>query len=330
MTTMKKNLQYLFLLLFVVAIGGVLPSCSNQVGYIWDFSSRKIEIEIVDEEGTPLIEPTTHWGDERLKSIQFTFEGESFYYQGLPAQVLRARPEAYRNVGIQREKRSYVLTFGEFQPKYVKSEIEINIPNVGKHSIQFTFDANPIGRNPNITQRLWVDGKQQDAKERFRVRLVVDRKKWESYTPSSGYTSEHLPVTLYFAGAIPPINTTSPQNTFVIYNGKKLGIEKEYKGDPIYSKSLVFTHGRSAFISSEEGGVVLPFYSFGPFDPAKQYENEKFTLCVMGNNYNIEFTAKLGKDGKSVFSAKLLDAQGSQQVDKKVYFRNGPLIFLSR
>ena len=105
---MKKNLQYLFLLLFVVAIGGVLPSCSNQVGYIWDFSSRKIEIEIVDEEGTPLIEPTTHWGDERLKSIQFTFEGESFYYQGLPAQVLRARPEAYRNVGIQREKRSYV------------------------------------------------------------------------------------------------------------------------------------------------------------------------------------------------------------------------------
>lgn len=328
----KHNLQYLFLLLFVVTIGGYLTSCSNLGGkVIWDFASRSIEIELVDEEGYSLIEPTTRWGDERLKSIQFEFNGEKFHYEGLPNQQLRALPEAYREVGIKKERSSYLLTFGEFQPHYVKQEIKVTIPGDGVHTIVFTYSARPTGNKPNVSRDLWLDGNKIPCETGYRVRLVIDKKRWQDYNSNVAEDAPtYLPVTLYFAGIYAPLETLSASNTFVIYKGKKYELVKDYKDDPIYAKDLLLTCGKSAFLMGEEGSFAQPFLSFGPFDPQEKYDKEELTLAIQGTPYRVAFTAKLDDNRDPIMDVTLLDTQGADYLEKKMYFRNGPLILLPR
>lgn len=328
----KYNLQYLFLLLFVGTIGGYLTSCSNLGDtLIWDFASQTIEIEIVDEEGYSLIEPTTRWGDERLKSIQFEFKGEKFHYEGLPNQQLRALPESYRAVGIKKERSSYLLTFGEFQPHYVEQEIKVTIPGDGVHTIVFTYSARPVGNKSNMSRALWLDGKKVSCETGYRVRLVIDKERWQDYNSSVAEDAPtYLPVTLYFAGIYAPLDKITASNTFVIYKGEKYELVEDYKGDPIYAKDLLLTCGESAFLMGEEGSFAQLFLSFGPFDPQKKYDKEELTLAIQGTPYRVAFTAKLDDNGDPIMDATLLDTQGTDYSEKKMYFRNGPLILLPR
>lgn len=338
---MKKiSVNYLFLLLFAVTISGCSlgPDGGNDP-LIWDFNSQVLKIEIVDQDGHSLIDPNTRQGDKRLKSISFEWDDETYRYEGLPARQLRAVPEYYKGVSLERSKSSYLLTFGEFQPHYRNAKIEIEIPGIGEFDVRFTYTASPKGTNPNIRKSVTVNGVPvNNPEDPFQIRLVVDRKKWDNYS-SNRHEATYLPVTLYF---VPSYNSKysfeniNKQRVAVLYNNKRYRYNDDYYDeddyevgkDPIYLNKLTLYGGKTSFLTSNSGYWGNTFFAFGPFDPAKNYEKEKLTFVLLDHSFEIEFTAKLDSEGIPFYDATIISGDNNGRTEKKCYFRNGPLVFL--
>lgn len=338
---MKNRLKYLFLLLFVVVIGGCF-SCSPRGGEapIYDFVSRDLVFDIVDGHGRSLINPDTPWGDQRLKSIVFTMDGEEYRYEGKSAGELRAIPEFYRGVHLKKDKSDYCLTFGEFQPHYKDQKVTMNIPGVGVYNIVFDYYVREKMINDISAEgAVELNGEPYSGdplyNDPFRIRIEVDEEQWADYESDLGEDlPKYLPVTLYFFPSGSASDSydswTKEKELWVNYGGNRYNYQVVPEGvDPIYVEEPFFYGGRSSFLLPDYAHP-LDYLAFGPFDPGENLEEEKIDLNYKGTLYNITFTAKLDPEGNVIYDATLADTQNDPDLGKKLYFRNGPLIYLPR
>lgn len=334
----SQRKKYLFLLLFVVTIGGYLSSCSSKPfgggqDIIWDFTSSELAFELVDEKGNPLIEPYTPAGDARLKSLVMHMQGREFRYRGLPERELRAMPEFYRTLEVKRDKGSFLLTFGEFQPHYKRERLTLVIPGVDTYEIVFTNHVVTRGRQAFRTELLWINGTLQNQQNNpLRGRIVIDRAKWDAYSATEEgkvAQGDHLPVTIYFFGK--RMFTQEPTASRLVYRSKsyELIAEEQLEGDPIWQNEPHFYKGlhNTSVLGRASDGV--PYYAFGPFDPAKGFHNEILELQLSeGIRAKVSFSAWIDQEGKVVYEATRLDEKNNPIDEKKLYFRNGPMIYL--
>lgn len=344
MTKAIKYVKYftfnLFLLLFVVMISAcsVSPGGSglkpNEPNIIWDFSSVKLRISIVDEKGHSLIQPHNAACDARLRTIKMEWNGETYPYGGLNGRQLRALPEFYHGLTCEQSGSIYVLTFGEFQPLYGQKQIlKLSIPGIKDYTIEFIHTVKTGLGTPQYQSKVWLDGNKVSSSNPFNITITINKEEWEK-----GYKDiRYNPVTLYFTN--PNWFKMEPDHNekdfSLTFRGKVYTLSSSFGTDNVDLGTIdapLFYCGKSPFVHS----ALTPnqfmrgsyFLAFGPFDPLVRYHNEPIILRTKGNKeYKILFTSYIDPDSKElVYYASIED--NKESANNYTYFRNGPLVIL--
>ena len=340
---MKKTTQYLFLLLFVVAISGCLPFNDGGNGLIMDYANISLKIDLTDSEGHPLIIPKTKEGEAYLSEVYIKWNDRKFYCEGEPARdKMRANRERYHALTVsQMDEAYYVLEFGEFQPNYFDPQLfTLHLPGEVERQIEMRHYTS---EDRSFVTKIKVDGKEVVISKNRLLRIELS----EEEIARSGYDLKDTtpaPVTLYFRFANPlpeklwqgggedkdkePTMNEATEHAFsALWRGRILSLEHRAYGTPI-DKSVTepkFYYGTSYFVGPYPSAQLNFFLALGPLSEEKLKE-EPLTIRYSDNqSFTFLIDYKQDSSGAPLLTAKRV-GEGEAEKGNINYFRNGIII----
>lgn len=318
-----KLFKSLFLLLFVIVISGCSKMGPRFHDIIWDYRSTSFEISIVSPKEQSLIDPTTQEGYELIRDIKVSYDGQTFDCQDRPSRELRAQPEFYKALYVERIKGSYRIVFGEFQPDYsTLTSFTLHLPGGEKHEIKFIHTAD----NGKFHTKVWVNDIPHLSNTPFNITLTTTNPVWDKMQKAQTLR----PVTLYILPVNAPTRIVERKEVLedhfykdcsLIFRGKTYPLLKkqsteEYSTFSFYAETL-------QLLPREGIGEFRPFLLFGPIAAEEKINGEKLELRYKNKVYTIYLQNQLSQDGASIYRA-WLDGEGERNI--QYYFHNGPLV----
>ena len=333
---LKYTTQYLFLLLFVVAIS----ACSSGSGMIWDYANISFKINVTDREGHSLILPDTKQGEAFLSQVSLEWGDEILYCEGEPARSnLRAMIEGYHALYVSRQGSDhYSLVLGELQPNYSQTQhMTLHFPGGTSRKIEFQHYVSDAHR---FITRLFVDGKKVMPGNEYEFTIVLSDEEIER----SGYRIADrtpAPQTIYFHfinSKVEKLIGMEPSATDKVLNksleplfkaewrGKELALEHRPCGTPIDLNVTDphFYYGTSRFLTYPSYSRFF-YLGFGPL-PEETLKEETLTIHYPEGKraiFSVNFSRS--SDGTPFLSVK--DTDKNEYSDRNIsYFRNGIII----
>ena len=315
--------KFLFLLLFVVTIGGC--SLGPHEGLIWDYRNENLEIALVDDKGQSLIDPTTDEGLALLDSISIDYEGKNYPLHDRIGRGLRATKEEYRDFFLRQNSGRYVLRFGEFQPNYKDLQVlYLNLPGKERRRISFTHTL----KGNRFISSVWVDDELEPQTKELNNVIIHPKNNGEAFRVSKN--AKAAPVTLYIYPRLADSclykdNLTNdlsiPRKEYsfykISYRGESYPLLEENKID-----GLGLTTGNSRFLLPHQNNCKSPYLAFGPFRPEDDIHNAEIVVSYRGKEQTILLNCYLNEKEESVYEAWL----GDENKKNIFYFRSGPLV----
>lgn len=307
--------QFLFLLLFIVLFSACsfkeLPGGS---GKIWDYSNSEFNINIISPslKGQSLINPTTKEGWKVLQQVKVEYKGET--YQCLD-MGFRALIERFKALYIGRDRDSYKLFFGEFQPHYYNETFTIVLPGNERHEVRFTSSAH----DGKVLDKVWVDNVLQNPAHPYHITLETNNPIWLSSDKDT-----LRPTTLFF-GLRDELPIDSLLKHCVLICGEKeykLSIKEEI--DEESEKESFYLTNTILDLTSprkKEEAVLC----FGPITLDKNSEVKKLFIKYKGHTEEINYTCYVDENGLPVYSSW---REGYSKDKYQAYFNNGQITYL--
>lgn len=318
-----RHTKFLFLLLFVAAIGGC--SSGPEDNLIWDYRNENLEITLVDNKGQSLIDPTTNEGLALLDSISIDYEGKHFPLHDRVTRGTRAMIEGYRDFFVRESNGRYILSFGEFQPNYNDLQVlYLNLPGGERRRISFIHTL----KGTKFNSAVWIDDELEPQTKDLSKVIIRPKNNGAAFRISE--KAKAAPVTLYIQPLLPDSclyrdsltgDTSVPRKEYpfftVTFRGKTYSL---LEGNKV--EGLGLTASNSRFLLSHQHYSKTPYLAFGPLRPEDHMHNAEVVVSYRGKEYVILLNCYLNEKKESVYEAWL----GDENKKNIFYFRSGPLI----